>query len=178
MQLRHLLWIPGVFQLRLVTSTLQLCHLSKPYKQNLTWVCPALAWARRTLSMVCPTLPWMCKTLASMCSTLAWVQLRHLLWIRRGSGGYQLRLLTSRTNGFMGGRDEMPWKMAETTGHEHVFLLHATQGPLWGYSKVNLQQTCQFLTTISLKMAPRTGQRGLGYPHEGPSVVRRHPSVV
>ena len=34
-----------------------------------------------------------------------------------------------------------------------------TQGPLRGYSKVNLQQTCQFLTTISRKTAPRTRKR-------------------
>ena len=34
-----------------------------------------------------------------------------------------------------------------------------TQGPLWGYSKVNLQQTCQLWTTISRKMAPRTRKR-------------------
>jgi len=37
--------------------------------------------------------------------------------------------------------------------------LRATQGPSWGYSKVNLQQTCQFLTTNFRKMAPRTRKR-------------------
>jgi len=35
----------------------------------------------------------------------------------------------------------------------------ATQGPSRGYSKANLQQTCQFSRTISRKMAPRTRKR-------------------
>ena len=41
----------------------------------------------------------------------------------------------------------------------HAGHPRTTQGPSWGYSKVNLQQICQFLTTISRKMAPRTRKR-------------------
>ena len=49
--------------------------------------------------------------------------------------------------------------------HVHLRARHrnrlrgTTQGPSWGYSKVNLQQTCQFLTTISRRMAPSTMKR-------------------
>jgi hypothetical protein len=43
--------------------------------------------------------------------------------------------------------------------------------PSWGYSNVNLQKICQFLTTISHKMAPRTRKRlqkrGRDAPTEG-----------
>ena len=48
---------------------------------------------------------------------------------------------------------------AVSKGSETRCFTRATQGPLWRYSKVDLRQTCQFLTIISRKMAPRTRKR-------------------
>jgi len=54
---------------------------------------------------------------------------------------------------------------------DHVTLKRlrqrTTQGPSWGYSKVNFHQVCQLSTTISHKMAPRMGQSGAGITPRG-----------
>ena len=46
-----------------------------------------------------------------------------------------------------------------------------TQGPSWGYFKVNFHQGCQLLTKNQNKMAPRTGKRlqdrGRDIPRKG-----------
>ena len=46
---------------------------------------------------------------------------------------------------------------------------HATQGPSWGYSKVNLLNICHFLAINTHKMAPRTTQWFQERPWDAPT---------
>ena len=48
-----------------------------------------------------------------------------------------------------------------TMHFKYVYIIESrpTQGPSWGYFKIDFYQVCQLLTTIRIKMAPRTGKR-------------------